>query len=401
MHLENASASWLVPVAAKIAKAPPVQVPAFYDLFYGMPGEIIFLSTLAAETGQDRYREIAQRPLSYLRQRLRQSSSSIRPLGLYAGWGSIFYMLRYLALLESDVLYFDEIEEWLGRPDMDELIAVDGSLSLLKGAAGLMAVTADVHGDIGSRRAGELARKAADHLASKRQSGGWSGASGRPLSGLAHGASGYALAFAKLFRATREERFYEQCLLAVEDERALFEPSQRNCRDMRRIVTDRQGEKPHCSTAWSHGAPGIGIARKAIMACGIVSDQIVFDYEIALETTLKRGFDGNDTVVFGCFGNADLIASASDGDKATVSERGSIVRRLLSRVETNALELGNGLADVPGFFSGTTGIAFQCLRMAAPGSGVHPQGETRKIADSLLSSMPPFQCRRIVSHGLV
>ena len=26
--------------------------------------------------------------------------------------------------------------------------------------------------------------------------------------------------------------------------------------------------------------------------------------------------------------------------------------------------------------------------------GVHPQGETRKIADSLLSSMPPFQCRR-------
>jgi len=26
--------------------------------------------------------------------------------------------------------------------------------------------------------------------------------------------------------------------------------------------------------------------------------------------------------------------------------------------------------------------------------GVHPQGETKKIADSLLSSMPPFQCRR-------
>jgi type 2 lantibiotic biosynthesis protein LanM len=369
MHVTADSASWLVHSATSLDNRQFELSPAFYDLHYGMPGEILFLTQLAHATGRVEYHELASKALHYLMGRVRQSSASIRPLGLYAGWGSVLHMLTALARFESNFTYLEWLEELLADPEFDRLIAVDANYGLLKGGAGFMLACSDLHLSNGSPRALQLALATADHLLSRRWDSGpgysWRITSAVPLSGLAHGASGFALAFARLYEATGDARHREASLQALDYERSLFVPAQANWRDCRDAVVRERGEGTFCSVAWAHGAPGIGLARLGILRAGIDTPGIREDLAIAMRTTLDQGFDGGDSLTYGSFGNLELPISYTEciGDEY-LPRTLALAGTLLDRLDAGEIRLGAPVANPLGLMTGVTGIGYQCLRLA-------------------------------------
>lgn len=372
IHVDGDTASWLVHKPKALDNSEFELEPAFHDLHSGMPGEILFFQQLARVTGDDAYRELAHQALRHLMRRLRESGASIRPLGLYAGWGSIIFLLTRMAQQECDFQFLQWAQELLDDPQFDELIELDRNYGLVTGGAGFILACMDLHASSGSPRALELAQACAARLIAHRHPGvpgyGWRIHSARPLSGLAHGASGFAMAFASLFEATGDSRYREASLRALEYETSLFLPAAGNWRDCRDFVVSQHGDEPVATTSWAHGAPGIGLARLALIRTGIDTPQIRSDLDIALQTTLARGFDGGHSLLAGSFGNLELLLYHADWFGGDVLHRSiaELSERLHAQIARGDVRLSALLRYPLGLMPGITGVAYQCLRAAHP-----------------------------------
>ncbi|WP_166211781.1 type 2 lanthipeptide synthetase LanM [Cognatiluteimonas telluris] len=373
MHVDGANASWLVHKSKALDNSAFELVPAFHDLHSGMPGEILFFQQLARVTGNIEYRDLSNRALHYLMRRLRESGSAIRSLGLYAGWGSIIFMLARLAQQACEFGYLHQARALLEDPQFDQLVHADGNYGVIAGSAGFIIACTELHAAGASPRALALARASAEHLLEHRHEGipgyGWRITSSQPLSGLAHGASGFALAFGRLFEATGEEHYRQASLRALEYEHTLFMPETGNWRDCREYVVNEHGDKPVAAVSWAHGAPGIGLARLGLLRAGIDTARIREDLDIAVQTTVAHGLDGGHSLLSGAFGSLELLlchAECEGGDQLlpVIVDR---AERLLARLAQGDLRLNAVVSHPMGLMPGLTGIAYQCLRMARPG----------------------------------
>ena len=375
VNIDGDGASWLVIKSTTLDNSTVELFPAFYDLCTGMPGEILYLSHLARLTGTAGYGELAGKALNTLNRKLDDAKTSIGPLGLHLGWASVIYMFNSLAVLEGAPRaqrHFARIEHFFDTIDFPALITEDRAFSLIKGAAGFMLACADYHLTSGSPRALELAQLAAGHLLAHRShdySGySWKMISSLPLSGMAHGSSGIAMAFGRMFRATRDPRFLVACHEVLAYERTLFVPEQQNWRDCRDIVTKNLAPGHiFCETTWAHGAPGIGLARVALLKDGICNAEILQDLEIAVRTTLARGLREQDSLISGNFGNADLLISCQQYvDRDLAQQCGQALRRLQEEIDVRGWKLGEKQLRPLGLMIGVTGIGYQYLRWAYP-----------------------------------
>jgi len=369
MHVSEKSASWLVQLTNSLDGSQAELVPAFYDIYGGMPGEILFYSQLAQVTGVYEHMDLAHKALDHLKQRLDESSSAIQAIGLFVGWGSVVRLMTALAELENDYRHFDYIEERLSDRTFEKLIAQDRSFSIIKGAAGFMLACTELHLASGSVRALQLAEMCASHLIEYRwpdsDSYAWRVTSAVPLSGLAHGASGFSMAFARLYEATGNSSYRAIAISAADYERTMYLPDFGNWHDRRDYVIDKYGERPWSSVAWAHGAPGIGLARLALLSAGIDTPQIREELETALRTTVARGFDGKDSLIFGSFGNLELlICHAECFGSSNGSKLQEIATGLLDRAQRQGLYLSAPVDFPLGLLAGATGVAYQCLRIA-------------------------------------
>ena len=257
-------------------------------------------------------------------------------------------------------------------PAMAILIAEDSAYSLIKGAAGFMLACADYHLSSGSPRALALAHLAAEHLLAHRSPDhpgySWRRTSSIPLSGMAHGASGMAMAFGRMFRATQDPRFLVACHEALAYERTLFVPEQQNWRDCRDIVTKALAPgQIFCETTWAHGAPGIGLARVALIKDGICNAEILQDLEIAVQTTLARGLRAQDSLISGNFGNFELLIACQEYVDCNLAQQClEALRRLQEEIDVRGWKLGEKQLRPLGLMIGITGIGYQYLRWAYP-----------------------------------
>src|SRR5262249_35181314 len=87
------------------------------------------------------------------------------------------------------------------------------------------------------------------------------GTAGRPLTGISHGAAGFALALAALAAASGRDDFTTAAEECIAFETATYDPGRANWPDFR-----ADGRELPCQ--WCHGAPGIGLARVATMRRG-------------------------------------------------------------------------------------------------------------------------------------
>lgn len=372
VHETAGGASWVIVKPTSLDNRKMELVPAFYDLYSGMPGEILFLVELARRTGKPAYAALAHKALATLLARIDADPGAIRPLGLFIGWGGILHMLGALAAEPSmAALARACTERYLATIDFAALIAADSAYALLKGAAGFMLACADVYRATGSARALALAIQAGEHLLAHRCPGtvgySWRITSKVPLSGMAHGAAGFAMAFARLYAASGDVRWRHAGMEALAYERTLFVPAQRNWRDCRDIATGAL-DRVSCEVAWAHGAAGIGLARVALLADGVTGADIEADLDHAVRTTLAAGLAGPQSLIYGSGGRLELLLACAPWVAPELAVQcGAAVAGWLQELDVHGWQLGERHFHPLGMMAGVTGIGYQALRAAFPG----------------------------------
>lgn len=349
-------------------------VPSAPDLYLGLPGIAFFLGHLGAATGNARYTEVARKALFAQRQQILADPKLVNGIGAFNGWGGIIYALAHLGRLWNDDALLDEAESYVER--LPELIANDDMLDLVVGSAGAICSLAALAEVRPSATLDALMLACGERLLAKaepqQRGAGWRMpvAGDRALAGISHGAAGIALALLRLYGRTGDERFRAAAIAGMEHERALFSEIEQNWPDLRAGadlgVDSSDGQ--HYMLAWCHGAPGIGLAR--IAGLPFVDDADVRrEIDVAVCSTLERGFGENHSLCHGDLGNVELLFAAArvHGDAELEERAGQIAGGIADNIRRDGWLFGlPGSIETPGLMAGLAGVGYGLARLARP-----------------------------------
>lgn len=348
--------------------------PIGLDLYSGQSGVAVFLAALSAVTTEDRFRRLALdavRPvLAALRETPEQVAAEIG-IGGATGLGSVVYGLVACArLLKEPALLAGATAAAVTVSPAR--IEADRELDVVAGSAGTLLGLLALQEAIGSEAAVQRAILSGERLLAARTitpSGlrAWRSHSELPLAGFAHGAAGVAYALLLASAALDRPDFQSAAEEAVAYEATLFDPAERNWRDLR----PAPGAPGQRLSAWCHGASGIGLARLGGLEL-FDSPQVRADVMAAVLTTREVGQGTCDQVCCGAMGRLETLLVASDG--LASPQLASAAREIASSTLSGSAGRGSfnlaggALAEgySPGFFQGLAGIGYQLLRLARP-----------------------------------
>ncbi len=347
--------------------------PLGFDLYDGLPGIALYLAYLGQIAGEERYTTLATAVLAASRHLMQHSQFSDAPIGAFGGWGGVVYCLTHLGVLWRQPNLFSEAEDMVRQ--LPALIGKDRHFDLMGGAAGCITSLLVLNRYIESERVLAAAVKCGEHLLSHAQTMphglGWVSESvaSRPLTGFSHGGAGIAWALLELASATGDERFRAAALQAMEYERGLFSAAHKNWPDLRN-PENSSADRADTSfaTGWCHGAPGIGLGRLLCLS-HVEDSRIRPEINVAIETTLERGFGSNHCLCHGDLGNLELLLQASLRLKEPQlrTEAARLAAVVLKDIDQDGWLCGNPLGvESPGLMTGLAGIGYAMLRLAEP-----------------------------------
>jgi type 2 lantibiotic biosynthesis protein LanM len=356
-------------------------------LYNGLSGIAVFLAAHAAVTASDASAELALAALAHLRKSLRSRNAArvARSLGTggATGLGSVVYALALTARsLRSEALLSDA--HAAAALFSDDLIAADRQLDVLGGNAGGILGLVRLYRDSGSHDALERAMRCGEQLLAQSRSGpegrrSWvgQGLGARPLSGMSHGAAGFAYALASLAQASGRDDFADAAAECLACENTTFDAEKSNWPDLR----EDGGSGWICQ--WCHGAPGIGLARAAMLRRGgeRFGRALLLDDLRGASVGAERGWPGHvDTMCCGTLGSIELFCEApallqgngrEGGDRPPAGIGDLASRRLMAVIEA-ARRNGDYLWNAgsrrfnPGLFRGLAGVGYSILRRVDP-----------------------------------
>jgi lantibiotic modifying enzyme len=346
-----------------------------YDLYNGALGVSLFLAVAARRRNHDGAFDLAHQSLvplkTALRSRNRHRLSRSIGIGGFLGLGSIVYGLSGCAdlLADPDSLACAELAAELIDA---EAVAADQQHDLVAGSAGAILGLLKLQGVTRDAALLQQASMIGESLVSRsRQPGAPWGSKTfdeQPLTGLSHGASGFALAFARLDQARGEARFESIVSDCLAFEEGRFDPALDNWRDTR-PARMRTGEGS--PNQWCYGAAGIGYARLGLPAiANLPGEPAANDISAAVRSVLARAPASNDTLCCGVAGHADFLAAAAE-DLAQ-PELLAASRALVSDISGRWLRDGDARWDLGerdfnlGFMRGVSGLGYAALRIEAP-----------------------------------
>lgn len=380
-------------LAASLSSSSEMGRRLGFEIYEGAVGIALLLGACERVVGSGRWRDVALRILSPVRQTLARltdggakASDAQFPLGGFAGLGSLIYGFLLLA-------------DWAGEPGLrseavaatqlvtPERIAGDERFDLMSGSAGLilalLAVEQElrmgrVHGPRGSSPL-DLAIACGEHLLAHQTSHedlppAWPGPAGRPpLTGFAHGATGICYALLRLYALSGVDDFRRAALTGFEFEHQLYDSRVGNWIDPRTGGWLEQ-------SAWCHGAPGVALGRIGGLA-EVRNEEVIFEIDLHLEATRRSPLSPRDHLCCGNMGRIEILFQAGrvlDREPFPCErEARDLAERTLRRAQGTgrfALESvqrpgagGTSIAN-PTFFRGTAGVGYTLLRLATPDS---------------------------------
>jgi type 2 lantibiotic biosynthesis protein LanM len=324
-----------------------------------------------------------------MRRQIEARKKTILAIGAYNGWGGMIYTLTHLSALWNDPALLEEAEEFV-RLITPDLIERDESLDIIGGSAGCIGCLVAYNRFYPSSYAVAAAIQCGDHLIKRskplKKGIGWSSMMTRDneaLTGFSHGAAGMAWALLELFSVTGNERFRKAAFNAMEYERSVFSSEASNWPDFRDFDQKKQPPKdvkPSFMSAWCHGAPGIGLGRLSSYR-HYLDGQIKNEIEVAIKTTIEKGFGTNHSLCHGSLGNLETLLYACENyDSSWRKQVDRISFGILDSIEKKGWLCGVPLGtETPGLMCGLAGIGYELLRLAEP-----------KKVPSILILQPPF-----------
>jgi type 2 lantibiotic biosynthesis protein LanM len=341
------------------------------DLYNGLSGIAVFLSAHAAVARHPPSAELALAAVSHLRGKLKDGNAArfARALGVggTVGLGSIVYALTTMSkTLGDDSLLADA--EVAARLMTNDLIAADRRLDVISGSAGAILGLLRLYREAQSAEVLARAVACGDHLLRRPRIGpdelrSWVGLGfgQQPLNGMSHGAAGFAYALASLAAVTGREDFAQAASECLIFENATFDADRHNWPDLRHTGT------PGWACRWCHGAPGIGMARAAMLKRGAAQPALLrADIGEALEG-VERGWPQElDTLCCGTLGSVEFFCEAGEAlDRPDIR---AIAGERLAAVLTAAASAGDyrwnsGKRQFNlGLFRGIAGVGYTLLR---------------------------------------
>jgi lantibiotic modifying enzyme len=179
-----------------------------------------------------------------------------------------------------------------------------------------------------------------------------------------------AWALSELAASTGEARFRNAASEAISFERSLFATDEGNWPDLRPRGDRAAGDEDGAAfmVAWCHGAPGIALARLKLLE-QIDSDETRAEIDVALRTTLARGFGDNHSLCHGDLGNLEPLLQAGEvlHDPRMAAECLRVAAAILEDIRRTGWLCGTPLGvETPGLMIGLAGIGYGMLRLAEP-----------------------------------
>jgi type 2 lantibiotic biosynthesis protein LanM len=353
------------------------------DLYNGSSGIALFLAAHAAISGNPASAELARAGLAHIRRNLKSRNAPrfARSLGIGAatGLGSVVYAFAVIAKRLGDGGLQQDADAAM-RLFTDELIAADKQFDVMGGAAGAILALLRVHRDMQSEFALTRAVCCGEHLLAQERIGAlgrrsWigQGFGGSPLNGMSHGAAGFAYALASLAAASGREEFAAAAAECIAFEDASYDVERHNWPDL------RAAGQPQWPCQWCHGAPGIGLARLAMVRrtaanaalnSKLDTEKIATDIGKAVEGVGRAAPTPLDTLCCGTLGGIEFLCEAANGEGgAKISELA--LRRLAAVIEEAAASgdyrWNSGKRQFNlGLFRGLAGVGYTLLRRIEP-----------------------------------
>jgi type 2 lantibiotic biosynthesis protein LanM len=360
--------------------------PLSIDLYSGLAGVSFFLGYLGFIVQDERYKCMAQKAIKTLLTLLERYKSSITSIGAFDGLGGIIYVLAHLGWLwnrDDLIMYAKSLVAVV-----EDLIERDPQCDIISGAAGAICGLFALYKCIQSSFIIDTVNHCVNRLiacAQKTESGiGWLKPfmGKKPLAGFAHGNAGIVLALSRAMSLTGEKSIKTIIKKAMDYEHTLFAPEEENWLDLRELPNRKKTTdvKNDLMVAWCTGAPGIGLARLGMISF-FDTPKIRNDIDIALKTTITRGFGHNHSLCHGDFGNLEFLLYAYNvfKNRQIKFHISSILEKILQYKEQYGWQYGVPLnAETPGLMNGIAGIGYELLRLAEP-----------KLVPSVLMLDPP------------
>ena len=356
-----------------------IRGPVGPDLYGGAAGIAWFLGHLARATASPVYADVAHDALVFSLSAARRELCPTS-LSLYSGATGIALAAAEVANALDDVDLRREAFA-LARDVADAIIA--GAIvemnDLLSGLAGVGIGLLALHRMSGDSLYLDATRLACEQLIARRSHAWWGDSwpdqEGQPaLCGLGHGATGIGLALAETAWVTGDAPLLDAAHAAFTYERGHFARERSAWPDL------RKPESPGWTTAWCHGALGIGAVRLRLheatgedWALAEASAALLAGRGLAVKAgrDAAQGIAHDATLCHGLGGVTELILLASEILK--LPEHGQAARRLADLcLKIKSLNGGSwttglaGCANVPSLFTGIAGIGVTMLRVDNP-----------------------------------
>ncbi|GEC16626.1 hypothetical protein NWI01_25180 [Nitrobacter winogradskyi] len=351
--------------------------PLGFDLYGGTGGIAVFFAALARVRRDDAARRMVHAAMaaahhqiaSHNAGRLTRSMS----VGGGVGVGSMVYADATVASILRDPSFADCGVEAARLLDA-KAISADDRFDVIAGAAGACLGLLRLYHLLGAPALLAQAQLWANHLEAHRNAfpphGVWSSKAfaNHPLTGLSHGAAGYALVFSRLYAATGEARYRDLARDCVAFENGFFDDERRTWPDLRRNPETGAYGWPN---QWCYGAIGIGYSRLSMLEDGAVDRAaLIVDVERAVEAAITGRAQVNDTLCCGEAGVIDFLVEA--GRRLHRPEVVTLARTRMLDMTTRLAGEGDfawdiGTADYNlGLHRGVAGIGLVALRLEDP-----------------------------------
>lgn len=276
------------------------------------------------------------------------------------GFIYLYYLLwKKINLLEYKKLFFSEI---------DRINAIDletQNIDYISGVSGLLVVLCNIYEVEEIDSLYKIIVNISEYIISKKkEKENWyvwysDIDENEILNGLSHGLSGVAYSLIKSWKITKNKKYYEVALSAVDFENTRKKDD--NWVDFRNYEKRRKIKFKE-PVYWCHGAAGIGMMRSKISRI-IDNESMKSDLLMAIHTVVEKGNINSDCLCHGKFGNLELLMLEDENNNFALHK--DISLKLIKIIKDSNGKWKSGIPQDERMFTlmlGEIGIAYQLLR---------------------------------------